>query len=423
MEKKIKTVDETLLLRQSNEIIEANYKLSTAEQKVILNMIAQINSNLTSFEKLRISAKSLSKACGFNPKSGYRQLQQVLKKLLNRSIILQRRDGSGWYGSHWVQACDYVKITDGDEDCSYVEYELDERLCPHFLQLKERFLKSNLHDLISFKHVYSTRFYMVFKNRIKIGHVRYSFDELIKLFELPKAYKKKSSDLKSKVIKVAVEEINEKSDITVNYAYYKKTGRAHVGVEFSFYNKTQRSVQPISERPIKRIRLTDDEQIMYDRLTDPKKWNISDDVARKQIKNHSLKMIDANIRYAWKYRKGKINLSGWLISCLDKDYAGLEAQRIAQQKSEQQWQHEKAQEQADILAAGIFAESNAADKKIAKQYEVNSTKKINNDIENKLAEIEAELICRKGSQAGSRLLNKIKMLGLTIEDVKAGKRK
>ena len=51
MEKKIKTVDETLLLQQSNEIIEANYKLSTAEQKVILNMIAQINNNLTNFEK------------------------------------------------------------------------------------------------------------------------------------------------------------------------------------------------------------------------------------------------------------------------------------------------------------------------------------------------------------------------------------
>ena len=421
MEKKIKTVDETLLLQQSNEIIEANYKLSTAEQKVILNMIAQINNNLTNFERLRISAKSLSEACGFNPKSGYRQLQQVIKKLLNRSIILQRRDGSGWYGSHWVQSCDYIKINDGDEDCSYVEYELDERLCPHFLQLKERFLKSNLHDLISFKHVYSTRFYMIFKNRIKIGHIRYSFEELCKLLELPKSYKTSVINLKNKVIKVAVDEINEKSDITVNYAYYKKAGRAHVGVEFSFYNKTKIFVKPTSELPIKRIRLTDDEQIMYNRLTDPNKWNISDDVARKQIKNHSLKMLDANIHYAWKYRKGKINLGGWLISCLDKDYASLEAQRIAQQKDEQQRQHEKAQEQADILAAGLVAKANVADKKIAEQYEQSS--KPTNDIENELAEIEAELICRKGSQAGSRLLNKIKMLGLTIEDVKAGKRK
>ena len=219
MQKKdVKQVDEHALIRQSNELVEANYRLTLGEQKVILNFIAQLDTSQENFTVARINAKSLSDACGFNAKSGYRQLQEVLKKLLSRSVILQRRDGSGWYGSHWVQSCDYVKAENGDSDCAYVEYKLDERLCPHFLRLRERFLKVELKSLITFAHVYSTRFYMIFKNRIKIGMARYSFQDLCQLLDLPKAYQKKTSDLKSRVIKIAVNEINEKSDIMVEYA-------------------------------------------------------------------------------------------------------------------------------------------------------------------------------------------------------------
>lgn len=93
--KEVKQVDEYAIVRQSNELVEANYRLSMAEQKVILNFIAQLDTTQKNFTVARIKAKALSDACGFNAKSGYRQLQEVLKKLLSRSVILQRRDGSG----------------------------------------------------------------------------------------------------------------------------------------------------------------------------------------------------------------------------------------------------------------------------------------------------------------------------------------
>ena len=55
----VKKVDENAIVRQSNELIEANYKLTTAEQKVILNFIAQIDTTKESFEVARIGAKSV----------------------------------------------------------------------------------------------------------------------------------------------------------------------------------------------------------------------------------------------------------------------------------------------------------------------------------------------------------------------------
>lgn len=369
MQKKdVKQVDEHALIRQSNELVEANYRLTLGEQKVILNFIAQLDTSQENFTVARINAKSLSDACGFNVKSGYRQLQEVLKKLLSRSVILQRRDGSGWYGSHWVQSCDYVKAENGDSDCAYVEYKLDKRLCPHFLRLRERFLKVELKSLITFAHVYSTRFYMIFKNRIKIGMARYSFQDLCQLLDLPKAYQKKTSDLKSRVIKVAINEINEKSDIMVEYAYYKDGGRAHVGVEFTFYLKNKKRPVPLSKHPARKKELTDEAEEMLHRMMDPERWNITEDVARKMLQKHPLEMLDANIRYAYKYRKGKHSLGGWLIKCIENDEASKERARLAEKRAEAKRQKEKAAEAADLRQGGLFAEKGAAEQRVKRTY-------------------------------------------------------
>lgn len=420
--KEIRTVSPQAIVRQSSELVEANYRLSVSEQKVILNFISQIDSSKNELGVMRIGAKSLSDACGFNAQSGYRQLQETLKKLLNRSIILQRRDGSGWYGSHWVQSCDYVKLEDGDSDCSYVEFELDNRLLPHFVQLKERFLKSDLKSLLHFSRVYSSRFYMIFKNRMKIGHIRYTFAEIIKLMELPKAYAKRTTNIKEKVIKVAVEEINEITDIEVEYSYYKQGGRAHVGVDFTFHPKPKALPKPVSKFPTKRVRLSDEQQEMYDRLTNPDLWDITDDVARKLIKNYPLEMLAVNLDYAHHYRRGKHSLGGWLMSCIERDAAGQAKARKAAREAEAKRKREKAAEAADLKAGGIGAEKGAAAKAVEAKYAEDAKKEIKSD--GKLPDFIAELVKHYKSpeevpQLVAKVLNEY---GLTFEDVLAGKR-
>lgn len=420
--KEIRTVSPQAIVRQSSELVEANYRLSVSEQKVILNFISQIDSSKNELGVMRIGAKSLSDACGFNAQSGYRQLQETLKKLLNRSIILQRRDGSGWYGSHWVQSCDYVKLEDGDSDCSYVEFELDNRLLPHFVQLKERFLKSDLKSLLHFSRVYSSRFYMIFKNRMKIGHIRYTFAEIIKLMELPKAYAKRTTNIKEKVIKVAVEEINEITDIEVEYSYYKQGGRAHVGVDFTFHLKPKALPKPVSKFPTKRVKLSDEQQEMYDRLTNPDLWDITDDVARKLIKNYPLEMLAANLDYAHHYRRGKHSLGGWLMSCIERDAAGQAKARKAAREAEAKRKHEKAAEAADLKAGGIGAEKGAAAKAVEAKYAEDAKKEIKSD--GKLPDFIADLVKHyKSPEEVPQLVAKVlKEYGLTFEDVLAGKR-
>ena len=184
-----------------------------------------------------------------------RQLQQTAKKLLNRSLIIKNRNNDDWDGTHWVQYCKYRSQKKDDIDGSYIEVEFDKRLCPHLLQLSNKFLKANLNQLVSFSHIYSTRFYMIFRNLVNNlpkCTKKYTFKEIINLLELPKSYEK-TVDLKNKVIKVSVNEINAKSDIEVEYEYYRGGGRAHIGVIFTFWLKEKtkkKEIPPATETEV-----------------------------------------------------------------------------------------------------------------------------------------------------------------------------
>ncbi len=400
-EKEVTNINRDSFVRQSNEIIEANYKLTIAEQKIMLCFIANIDTTKSNFEVSKISAKSLSDACGFNPKSGYRQLQLILKKLLGRSIILQGRDGSGWYGSHWVQSCDYVQSKRGEDRLSYVQYELDSRLCPHFLQLRERFLKSDLKSLVSFSHIYSVRFYMIFKNRLKIGHARYTFADLIKLFELPKSYEVSTTNLKNKIIKISIDEINEKSNITVEYTYYKGNGRKHIGVDFEFHVKAGYSEvpPPISAYPSKKTDLQAEEKAMLEKLTNPDKWNVAEDIALKMLKKHPLAEIEANMRYADKYIKGKTNPAGWLIHCIENDLAGKTKEKPAAPPADA----DKGYAQTDLEVDALLEED-------AQQNDSAGLGSLT------ISKIKSEL--KENGTLSKIMAVKLKSVGMTVDDFK-----
>ena len=221
---------------------------------------------------------------------------------------------------------------------------------------------------------------------------------------------------------MAVDEINEESDIMVEYEYYKDGGRAHVGVDFKFYNKAMKQIKPVSEKPVKRTALTENEQIMYDRLTNPETWDITDDVARKLMRKYPLERIDSNIKYAWDYKKNKGGLGGWLISCIEQDHAKKKEERKKKRLEEKRKKEEQARERADMAMEGLFATPGAADDVVAKQYEVDKQREIKEDTSGKLSEVIASMIIKQGETVTGLARAQMESRGLTVADVIAGKR-
>jgi len=212
----------------SNRLIEANYRLTLAEQKVIIAIITQLDFKDKEFNVCKISIQKLAKFCGFLPSHALRNISSVTDKIMER-VLQIHIDENTTYKTHWVQSCLISK------DKGFIIYKLDSALKPELLQLKGAFVSEKRPQrLMQFDSFYTTRFYLLFKQYIKIGVRKFTPQRLVDMFELPPSYALKFSNLKNKVINVAIKELNKKSDIEVEVEYKKEARRGQPVKEIIF---------------------------------------------------------------------------------------------------------------------------------------------------------------------------------------------
>lgn len=305
--------DKTKSIKQSNRLVVARYRLTKYEQRLMMAICSQLDKNAESFTKVKLRAGDVADFCNFKGKDKYNQVHSTILKLMSRTLQIQKENGK-WYVTHWLQSADYL-------DGGYIEYCIDEKLRPELLQLKAAYLMTPAAPLMEFRRDYSARLYFILKKMLKIKDFDYDLDFFRDRFQLGKTYQQ-ISNLKDRVLEPAITEINEKSDIQVKHEYIKE-GRSYKKIHFNVSLKHPEKPL-ISKHPVKRVKLTDEQQAIYDRLTN-KTWELTDDVARKMIKKYKLERIDNALKYAYKNRKGKHSMGGWLIDCIEKDYAGNKA--------------------------------------------------------------------------------------------------
>ena len=73
------------LVKKSNYLIEASYKLSLQEQRIILVVSSLININDNDFKTYKIEAKSLISSLNLSGKSQYSELKTITKKTIRQA--------------------------------------------------------------------------------------------------------------------------------------------------------------------------------------------------------------------------------------------------------------------------------------------------------------------------------------------------
>lgn len=101
---------------------------------------------------------------------------------------------------------------------------------PHILGLKERYTMIDLSIAGKFKSSFSWTLYEYLLAKYGYREIEISKDELMQLFSVDKvaSYQKNTSMLKNRVLNVAINEINQHTELTVSYDDVKK-GRAITG--------------------------------------------------------------------------------------------------------------------------------------------------------------------------------------------------
>ena len=221
IEKYIEKIDESKPIKQSNRLVEAKYKLTATEIKIVLAIASQLNKTGESFKSVRISAAALIDFCGFSSTSGRSLLKEACCSLRSKVLELQLESGD-WYVTGFVNSAYY--------HAGVVDFTFDERLKDDLLNVKQAYLTIHPKILRNFKSAFSIRLYMLLKKALKMKEVEYYIDDIRDRFQMRKTYKH-FAHFKYNFLETSIAEINEKSDIKVTYTLIKE-GRAFKKVRF-----------------------------------------------------------------------------------------------------------------------------------------------------------------------------------------------
>lgn len=224
------------VVTQSNQLIEAKHlkPLSAREQKIILTMVSMIQPNDVDFKEYNISIKEFSEMLGLKGHAKYEEIKEVALHLQAKTIFIPDEDG--FITTNWVASQRY-KEGEGIIKLSFSPY-----LKPYLLQLKTHFTSYKLSNILSLGSGYSIRLYELMKKWQHLGTWEYPVDELKLKFGIEEGTYSRYTHFKNRVLKRAIEEVNEKTDLHIKITEIKK-GRKVEKIGFTIQHSPDKEIQ------------------------------------------------------------------------------------------------------------------------------------------------------------------------------------
>lgn len=241
---------------KSNALVEASYRLSVQEQRIMLAAISQVhpNSQPTDEVMYSVSAEDFVDITGQSLKHAYQELKDAVLRLMRREVrIYSEPNGNGKKRktllTRWVQTISYV------ENEGRIELRFGKDVLPYLCQIKEQFTIYHLKDVAKMSSAYGIRLYELLIQWKKVGQKEISIDWLRERLQLQDKYPN-IRDFKRRVIEPALYDINETSDLWVELTQ-RKTGRKVTHFTFIFGLKDEKKNQRKSKK-LEKVDIYDD---------------------------------------------------------------------------------------------------------------------------------------------------------------------
>lgn len=223
-----------LTVVKSNSLIEASYRLTLDEMRLLALTIGTMNPK----SEQQIFEFSVSEFVNqfpdVNADRAYTQIKSAIERISERWV--KTEDEKHVTKFRWVSSQTYFKKE------GRFKIALTNEIMPYLTQLKGQFTQYQLNHISGFSSIHAIRLYELFTQYKRLGSRYISVEDLKKWLQLEDKYDR-YNNLNQRVLTPALAEINEKSDLYVEYEPIKR-GRKIVGVEFSITYK-----KPVKKRP------------------------------------------------------------------------------------------------------------------------------------------------------------------------------
>lgn len=228
---------EHYVVTQGNNLIEARQKkpLTAREQKIILTMVSLIEPTDEDFKDYIISVKEFHEMLGLEGREHYTQLKKIVEDLMSKVVEIPSGNG-GWVMTHWVSRAEYI---DGS---GMIQLRFAPDLKPYLLQLKTAFTSYKLSNILSLKSSYAIRLYELMKKWQHLGEWTCSIKNLREKLGVEKDKYPRYANFNARVLKVAVTELNKKTDLNIELQEIKK-GRSVEEIKFSIKHSPEKEIK------------------------------------------------------------------------------------------------------------------------------------------------------------------------------------
>lgn len=347
--------DKPQIVRKSNELIEARYKLSIAEQRLVLLLASEITPDDEDFKDYEIRVADFAKMFELEKCNAmYAEVQKAAKELVGKRLDLSK-NGKEIYTT-WLS---YVEYIDGS---GVVQLRFDKSLKPYLLQLKGHYTQYHLNHVMNFKSQYSMRLYELLKMDAFKVNKHGQFERYFELndFRSFLGIEKKEytlfSNLKNRVIQPTTSEISDITDLFIADVRYGKTGRKVTNITFVVGVRSERETKlrqaNLRIEDIKPEKESENHPVI-DTLVS---LGFSFEIAKAYKTKHGIKKIERNVAYTLaKKQEGKVNdVPAYLNMAIENDYGGawdVENQKKveAKKQKDQLEQEQRAKEEKTAL--------------------------------------------------------------------------
>ena len=235
----------TLQVRQHNAITQARYDYSACQLDIFFYLLSSLRKDDAPDHEYTIYLKNVEALTG--RKWNYQQLREATADMGSRMVEVENERV---YNQLWMfQKVEYIKGR------GFLSIQLAAPIRPYLFNLKENFTSFQLHSALKLSSKYAKRIYqLVSQWKDKDTTRTYSLDEFKQMLHLkdPKGKEpelfQNISQLKARVLDIAVRQVSEHTDLKVDYTLVKK-GRAYDAVRFTIARQIPRQLPIPFEQP------------------------------------------------------------------------------------------------------------------------------------------------------------------------------
>lgn len=229
--KEIETLNDRNLFKQSHGLNFTKFKLSALALDILHLFLTQILKEDTEFKRFKISFADLQKKLG--KQINRSTLEETCDELLTCKIKFlnnEVNEGFTWCSRSFYHTKEH-----------WVVFEIHEALKDHLLNLKT-FALVDFKVSTKLKSVYSKRIYSMLKQYVSKGYFEIGVNRLSNILGTNEKYER-YSNFKFRVLKIALEQINEHSDLNFTITEVK-SGRKVDKLIFNVNKKEEETIKP-----------------------------------------------------------------------------------------------------------------------------------------------------------------------------------